>query len=92
MSCFTYILKCKDGSYYTGITNNIEKRLFEHNTGVSTPIQPSKRPVELVYFEKFDNRIEAARREKEIKGWRRKKKENLIAKFNTESIRLEGLH
>ena len=75
---FVYIVKCKDGRYYTGITYNIKKRIAEHNSGLTLSIQPSKRPVELVYSEKHMDRENAAKREKEIKGWSRKKKEILI--------------
>ena len=78
---FVYIVECRGGAYYTGITWNIGKRILEHNSGVKTPIQKSRRSVELVYLERFNNRIEAARKEKEIKGWRREKKENLIKKY-----------
>ena len=82
---FVYILECKDGSYYTGITWNLEKRIGEHNLGVKTPIQPGRRPTKLVYWENFKTRIEAAKREREIKGWRREKKAVLIQNWN-------GLH
>ncbi|PJB99313.1 MAG: hypothetical protein CO077_02395 [Candidatus Nealsonbacteria bacterium CG_4_9_14_0_8_um_filter_35_12] len=75
---FVYIIKCRNGVYYTGITWNLEKRIKEHNLGIKTPIQKSRRPVRLVYWEKFENRKEAAKREREIKGWRREKKEKLI--------------
>ncbi len=75
---FVHILKCNNGFYYTGITSNIKRRLLEHNSGIKTSIQKSRRPVLLVHSEKFKNRIEAAKREKEIKSWSRKKKENLI--------------
>ena len=78
MPCFTYIVECSDGSYYTGITWNLQKRIEQHNAGTKTAIQKSRRPVRLVYYEKFMTRIEAARREKEIKGWRREKKTQLI--------------
>jgi len=64
--------------YYTGITWNLKKRIREHNTGIKTSIQKSRLPARLVYWEKFDTRILAAKREKEIKGWRREKKEQLI--------------
>ena len=80
---FVYIVRCKDDSYYTGITWNLKKRITEHNLGIKTPIQKSRRPVELVYWEKFATRKEAAKREKEIKGWRREKKEQLIKNFNS---------
>jgi putative endonuclease len=73
-----YILRCKDNSYYTGITSNLERRLREHNAGVRSSIQNSKRPARLIYWEKHDSRRLAAKREREIKGWRREKKEKLI--------------
>mgnify|MGYP001619181881 FL=1 len=64
--------------YYTGITWNLKKRIAEHNSGKDTSIQKSRLPVRLVYWEKFKTRMLAAKREKEIKGWRREKKELLI--------------
>lgn len=81
INCMTYlyIIKCKNGVYYTGITSNLERRISEHNLGIRTYTQPSMRPVELMYSEKFQDRIMAARREKEIKGWSRKKKENMMS-------------
>lgn len=78
MAHFVYILKCTDGMYYTGITWNLRKRISEHNSGIKTPIQKSRLPVVLVYWEKFNDKIDAARREHEIKGWTRVKKEELI--------------
>ena len=59
----------------------MKKRISEHNKRVKSCLQKSKIPVVLVYWEKFSNKIGAAKREKEIKGWTRKKKENLINKF-----------
>jgi len=82
MICFVYILKCADGSYYTGITSNLKRRIKEHNLGIRTCLAKGKRPVRLVYWEKFKNRKEAAKREKQIKGWRRSKKEDLIKRFS----------
>ncbi len=79
---YIYIIKCKDGSFYTGITWNLEKRLNEHNLRTKTCLQKSKIPVKLVYWEKFSTIKEAAKREKEIKGWRREKKEKLINDYN----------
>lgn len=74
-----YILHCSDNSYYTGITNNIEKRLKEHNTSLDKiSYTYSRRPVKLVYHESFQNPNDAIAWEKRIKGWSRKKKEALI--------------
>ena len=78
MSCFVYILECADKSFYTGITGNLERRVREHNQRVKSSLQLSKLPVKLVWFEKYTDRISAAKREKEIKGWKRSKKEALI--------------
>ena len=78
MEWFVYIVECQDKSLYTGITWNIGKRIREHNTRIKTCLSPSKLPVKLVFWEKFKNRFVAAKREKEIKGWRREKKMKLI--------------
>lgn len=76
---YVYILKCSDKSYYTGITNNIDRRLIEHNNGLDRRAYTFfRRPVELVYFELFQNPNDAIMWEKRIKGWSRKKKEALI--------------
>jgi putative endonuclease len=77
---YLYILKCKDGSYYTGITWDLDKRVKEHNSRIKSPLQKSKIPVSLVYSEPFRDRYQAAKREKENKGWRREKKEALFKK------------
>jgi len=82
---YLYILRCKDGSYYTGITWNIKKRIFEHNNKIKSPLQKSKIPAKLVYLEECSDRYQAAKREKEIKGWRREKKEKLINRFKSKS-------
>lgn len=78
---FVYILKCSDESYYTGITNNIEERIMQHNMGLSTSAYTySRRPVELVGSEMFTDPNIAIDFEKKIKGWSRRKKEALINK------------
>ena len=78
MPYFVYIVRCVDGYLYTGITWNLKKRLKEHNTGIRTVLKQSQLPAKLVYWERFLTRIEAAKKEKVIKGWRRLKKEKLI--------------
>ena len=87
MSCFVYIIKCKDRFLYTGITGNLRKRIKEHNEGLGSPVTKTRRPVSLVYREDFPTRMGAARREKEIKGWRREKKEHLIMEVYPERTR-----
>ena len=74
-----YILKCSDNSYYVGVTNNVERRLEEHNSGLNRNSYTFKRrPLELVYYESFQTADDAIKFEKKIKGWTRKKKEALI--------------
>jgi predicted GIY-YIG superfamily endonuclease len=76
---FCVHFKCADGMYYTGITWNLKNRLIEHNKHIKSPIQPNRLPVTLVYWEEKSDKIEAAKREKEIKGWSRLKKGTLIS-------------
>ena len=74
-----YILECSDKSYYVGITNNIEKRVHEHNIGLNVSANTySKRPVTLIWSNKFTSELESIKWEKKIKGWNRKKKEALV--------------
>ena len=75
---FTYILRCADGTYYTGWTNNLEKRLAAHNAGAASKYTRSRRPVELVYHERFETKEEAMSREWRIKQLTRAQKEALI--------------
>jgi putative endonuclease len=74
-----YILHCKDDSYYVGSTDNLLIRLNYHNKGKGSYWTKTRVPVKLVYYEVYDNRSLANRREKQIKSWTRIKKEKLIA-------------
>lgn len=77
---FIYILKCSDDSYYTGVTNDLPIRITQHNQGIDRKCYTySRRPVELVYSESYPEAIYAIQREKQIKGWSRKKKQALIS-------------
>ena len=77
---YVYIIKCNDKSYYTGVTNNLERRLAEHQHGeVMSCYTFKRRPVQLVFYEKFQTPTEAIHFEKKIKGWTRAKKEALIS-------------
>ncbi|MBE9155798.1 GIY-YIG nuclease family protein [Nodosilinea sp. LEGE 06152] len=76
---YTYILECVDGSYYTGSTWNLEKRLWEHQNGLGANYTAKRLPVKLVYAEECDRIDQAFYREKQIQGWSRKKKQALIA-------------
>ena len=75
---FVYILKCSDGSYYTGYTSDIGRRVNEHNFEKYNGYTSSRLPVTVVFHQEFSNLDEAIRAEKQIKGWSRKKKEGLI--------------
>lgn len=77
---YTYILKCKDNTYYTGWTNNLEKRIKDHNDGKGAKYTKPRRPVVLAYYEIFETKEEAMRREYAIKHMSRAKKEELITK------------
>lgn len=78
---YTYIVQCKDGSLYTGWTNNLKKRIAAHNAGKGAKYTKSRRPVQLVYYEEFGLKEEAMRREYEIKHMSRREKERLIGKL-----------
>lgn len=78
VSFFVYILECSDRTYYVGCTNNLNKRLKQHNESKwGAHYTKIRRPVSLRYAEKFPTLLEARRREAEIKGWKREKKEDL---------------
>ena len=73
-----YILQCADGSYYTGSTKDLEKRLAEHQNGEGANHTKKRLPVELLYYEKYDRIDTAFYREKQVQGWSRAKKEALM--------------
>lgn len=75
---YTYIVECSDGTFYTGWTNNIEKRLKAHNSGQGAKYTKSRRPVKLVYTEEFETKEEAMSREYAIKRLSRTQKMTLI--------------
>lgn len=75
---WVYILECADGSYYTGVTNNLEKRLLEHSNCVHVGYTSTRLPVTLKFSQEFDNPLTAIEREKQIKRWSREKKKALI--------------
>ncbi len=76
---YVYIVECSDGFYYTGITNSIERRIWEHNEGINPEsFTYKRRPVVLKYTERFTDVKRAIAWEKQLKGWGRKKKEALF--------------
>ncbi|MBV1757094.1 MAG: GIY-YIG nuclease family protein [Dethiosulfatibacter sp.] len=78
--CFVYILKCADGTLYTGWTNNLEKRMDKHNAGNGAKYTRGRLPVEMVYFEAYETKEEAMSREFKIKRMNRSQKIELIKK------------
>ena len=79
MSFFVYVLRCSDGSYYAGHTDNLERRVGQHQAGEAEGYTQSRRPVTLMWSQDFPSRLEALEAERRIKGWSRAKKEALIA-------------
>lgn len=77
MKAYTYILQLKNGQYYVGSTGDLQRRMKEHLEGSST-FTHGKEP-QLVYYEEYDSREEAWKREKQLHGWTRVKKEKLIS-------------
>jgi putative endonuclease len=78
MKGYMYILECANGKYYVGSTNNLKKRIAEHQLGEGANFTSKHLPVKLVYFEEFRRIDLAFDREKQVQGWSRKKKESLI--------------
>ena len=74
-----YIVKCSDSSLYTGISNNVKRRVWKHNNKLGAVSIKGKLPVKLVYEEFCGTKSNAAKREREIKGWNRKKKLGLMS-------------
>jgi predicted GIY-YIG superfamily endonuclease len=79
MSAFVYILRCSDGSYYVGTTRStLEERVAQHNAGTFDGYTARRRPVVLVFAQEFQRITDAIAAERQVKGWRREKKEALI--------------
>ena len=79
MTFWVYILKCSDGSYYVGHTDDLDNRIAEHQQGAIPGYTHDRRPIELLFSAEFPSRDEAFQRERQIKSWSRKKKEALIS-------------
>lgn len=75
---YTYLILCKDKSFYTGVTDNLNRRFLEHSHGKGGFYTKKFKPIKIIYSEKFLTKKEALKRERQIKGWRREKKLNLI--------------
>lgn len=92
-SYYVYILQCADGSYYTGVTNDMDRRFYEHQEGlIKGCYTHNKRPVKLVHVEESSDILAAISREKQMKGWSRKKKKALIAGDYEKLVELSRSH
>ena len=88
MKGWMYVLRCSNGSYYTGSTNNLDLRLAQHQSGEGANHTKKHGPVELVFFEEYKRIDHAFYREKQIQKWTRAKKEALISGRLEELVRL----
>jgi len=85
---YVYIMTSPKGTLYTGVTNHLQRRVYEHKNGQNLGFTKKYNVTRLVYYEQTDNISDAITREKEIKGWRRSKKIALIKDFNPEWVDL----
>ena len=76
---YVYMLRCADGSFYTGWTTDLNKRIETHNSGKGAKYTRSRRPVELIYHEVYQDKLKAQGREREIKKMTRAEKEKLVS-------------
>lgn len=81
--CYCYIVECADGTYYTGWTTDVDRRIGEHNAGRGAFYTKWRRPVELIYVEELSDRSTAMRREYEIKQMSHQQKETLSEVYQT---------
>lgn len=79
MAFYVYLLRCRDGSYYIGHTDNMEARIAQHQAGETAGYTSTRLPVELLKVEDFPTREEALVAERQLKGWSRKKKQAWLA-------------
>lgn len=80
---YTYIVKCRDGTLYTGWTNDLKRRIRAHNSKKGAKYTKSRTPVKLVYYESFPTKSEAMKREYEIKQMSAQEKQKLIERIHT---------
>ena len=81
---YVYMLRCRDNSLYTGITNNLDKRLRKHNLGKASRYTRVRLPVDIVYMEECRDKSVALRREREIKGYKKSDKEKMVSEAGIE--------
>ena len=87
-SAFVYILRCSDGSLYTGWTNNLKNRLKKHNKGLGAKYTRARRPCKLVFFMEVSDKKIAMKIEYRIKKLKKKSKENTVNNFDRKKLEL----
>lgn len=88
MPCYVYMLRCQDGSLYTGWTNALEKRVAAHQSGKGARYTRAHRPVTLVYVETFDTKKKAMQREYQLKQLTKAQKEALVSTYEAKKTNL----
>lgn len=83
---YAYMLRCKDNSIYSGYTTDLEKRLETHNSGMGAKYTRARLPVKLVYFEEFEDKKEAMKREWQFKQYTHIEKEKMIRNFKSNTL------
>ena len=79
---FCYLVRCADRSFYVGVATDVGERIKVHNWGCGAAFTAKRRPVSLVWQQRFENQRDARERERELKGWRREKKLKLVREFH----------
>lgn len=83
MKHFAYMLRCGDNTIYSGYTNNLQKRIQAHNSGKGAKYTSARLPVKLIYFEEFETKSNAMKREAQLKRLSKAEKEKLASSFNS---------
>jgi putative endonuclease len=88
---YMYVVQCRDSTYYTGYTTNVEKRLSMHNNGTGAKYTRARRPVSLLYVEEYETKSEALKAEYRFKQRKRKQKEDYIRESRNEDVATKEL-
>jgi putative endonuclease len=88
---YVYVVQCRDDSYYTGYTTNVEKRIDTHNNGTGAKYTRARRPVNLLYYEEYETKSDALKAEYRFKQLNRKQKEEYIRESRNEDVATKKL-
>ncbi|MBQ9624616.1 MAG: GIY-YIG nuclease family protein [Clostridia bacterium] len=89
MKHFAYMLRCDDHTIYSGYTNNLSNRIAAHNSGKGAKYTSARLPVRLIYYEEFNTKSEAMKREAQFKKLSRAEKEKLVSSFNSHLLNID---